>query len=157
MESSELALYRGLGAVRNYGVFVLVALFALNAGALGVLNWIETNDLRNELATLSQKLPSPDSTKVEQTLSLPEDIIAIRSSTTERTGFYETQLSAGKEYLAYANPEKQYTLFKAESSIQKEVQNFAVAILALYFGEIILLLGWWFFVRSKVRELFETL
>ncbi|MBI5401081.1 MAG: hypothetical protein HZB12_03125 [Candidatus Yonathbacteria bacterium] len=155
MESSELALYRGLGAVRNYGAIVLIALFALNAGALGMLNWVETNDLKSELMTLSQKLPNPTADKTEQTLSLPEDIIAIRFNTKDRTGFYETRLE--KEYLAYANPDKQYTLLKAEDSLRHEIQNFALVLSALYVGEVAILLGWWFFIRSKVRELFEIL
>lgn len=156
MESSELALYRGLGIVRNYGVVVLIILFALNAGVLGMLNWIETSELQNELVRYSNNLPNPDVTKGEQVLNLPEDIIALRLPTKDRVGFYETKLT-DKEYLAYANPEKQYTLMKAEDSIRHEVQNFALALLALYAGEVVVLLGWWFFLRSKVRELFETL
>lgn len=156
MESSELALYRGLGAVRNYGVMVLIALFALNAGALGVFNWIEQNEIQNELVTYSQKLPDSGSIKGEGTLSIPEDIIALRLPAKEHVGFYETRLS-DKEYLAYANPDKQYTLMKAEDSMKNEVQKFALALLALYIGELVVLFGWWFFIRSKVRELFETL
>lgn len=156
MESSELALYRGLGNVRNYGVFVLIALFALNAGALGILNWIETNDIQSELVTLSANLPSPGTEKGEQTINLPDDVIALHVTTKEHTGFYETS-SVGKEYLAYANPEKNYVIMKSEQEAKREVQDFAMTLTVLYLGEVILLLGWWLFLRTKVRELFETL
>lgn len=158
MESSELALYRGLGAVRNYGILVLVALLALNGVTLGVLNWFETNDIRNELVTLSEKLPVPvtGAQKTEQTISLPDDILSFHVTKMERTGFYETKIS-DKEYLAYANPNNNYILVKSEGLIKHEVQNFALALLALYLGEVVILLGWWLFVRTKVRELFEIL
>lgn len=155
MESSELALYRGLGAVRNYGIVVLVALLALNGITLGALNWLETNDLRSELATLSAKLPTPSAQKMEQTVNLPEDILSFHVTNMERTGFYETRI-IDKEYLAYANPSNNYILMKSEDAIRHEVLNFAVALLALYTGEVVLLLGWWLFVRTKVRELFEV-
>lgn len=154
MESSELALYRGLGAVRNYGILVLVALFALNGITLAALNWFETNDLRSELVTLSDTLPAPGAPKTEQTISLPEDILSFHSTTMEKTGFYETSINK-EEYLAYANPNNNYILMKSEESIKHEVQNFALALLALYLGEVVILLGWWLFVRTKVRELFE--
>lgn len=156
MESSELALYRGLGSVRNYGIVVLIALFVLSAGSLGALNWLEVNDLHSELAMYSQYLPNPATAKGEQTLNLPPDIIAIQRPPDSRTGFFEIQLQ-DKDFLAYADPEKRYTLHKSEDSIKHEVQTFAVVILAMYLGEVLLLLGWWFFLRSKVRELFETL
>lgn len=155
MESSELALYRGLGAVRNYGILVLLALLALNGVALGALNWFETNDLRSELSTLSEKMPASGSTKAEQTITLPEDILSFHVANMERTGFYETTINE-KEYLAYANPDNNYILVKSEESIKHEVQNFALALLALYVGEVVILLGWWLFVRTKVRELFEV-
>lgn len=156
MESSELALYRGLGAVRNYGVMVLFGLLALNGISLSALNWFETNELQSELSTLAQTLPSTETTKVEQTINLPDDVIALHTTTAERTGFYETSI-LGKDFLAYAAPDKHYILMKSEASISHEIRNFAVALFALYIGEVILLLGWWFFMRSKVRELFETI
>jgi hypothetical protein len=155
MESSELALYRGLGAVRNYGILVLVALFALNAITLGALKWFETNELRNEIATLSEKLPAQATPKTEQTIALPDDILSFHVTKVERIGFYETKI-AEKEYLAYANRSNNYVLMKSEESIKHEVQNFALALLLLYVGEVVLLLGWWFFIRTKVRELFEV-
>lgn len=156
MESSELALYRGLGAVRNYGIVVLIALFALNAVVLGALNWIETNDIKSELVILSESLPAPSTEKTEQMINLPENVIALRATTKEHTGFYETRI-LGKDYLAYASPKKEFIIMKSEKDSEREVQKFALALLALYVGEIIILLGWWFFLRSKVRELFETI
>lgn len=156
MESNELALYRGLGAVRNYGIVVLIALFALNAGVLGVLNWIETNDIQSELAVLSESLPNPTLEKGEQELNLPGGVIALRATTKEHIGFYETSI-LGKDYLAYANPAKEYILMKSEQESEREVRKFALALIALYIGEVFILLGWWFFLRSKVRELFETM
>lgn len=155
MESSELALYGGLGEVRNYGILILVALFVLSGVALGGINWIETNELQNELATLSQNLPAPEVAAGEQTIHLPDDVIALHVTTAERTGFYETTI-LDKDFLAYASPDKNYVLMKSEASIEHEVRNFALALLALYVGQVILLLGWWFFIRSKVRQLFEV-
>jgi len=156
MESSELALYRGLGAVRNYGIMVLVALLILNGVALGTLNWLETNDIRSELASLAEKLPSPSAAKTEQVIVLPADIISFRVSKVERVGFYETKIE-DMEYLAYGSADKNYVLMKSEDSIKHEVLNFAFALFALYLGEVVILLGWWLFVRTKVRELFEIM
>lgn len=156
MESSELALYRGLGEVRNYGILVLVGLFVLSGTALAALNWIETNELQNELATLSQNLPAPSPTSTEQTITLPDDVIALHTTTAEHTGFYETKI-LNKDFLAYATPDNHYVLLKSEAPISHEIQNFALTLLALYVGQVVVLLGWWFFIRSRVRELFEVM
>ncbi len=156
MESSEIAVYRGLGEVRNYGIAVLFALLALNGVTLWALHWIETNDLHNELLKYSESLPLPDATKPDQTVTLPEDILLFRTKTNAHVGFYETAIG-GQQYLAYADPDKHTVLMKSEESIQNETKSFALALSALYLGELVLLLGWWFFIRSKVREVFETL
>ena len=44
---------------------------------------------------------------------------------------------------------------KSEKAIQEKTKDFALTLLALYIGEVILLLGWWFFVRAKIREIFD--
>lgn len=156
MESSEIAMYRGLGAVRNYGIAVLLALLALNGVTLGALHWIESNELRNELVVYMETLPAPDVTKPEQTINLPEKIIVLRTKANDRVGFYETSIG-GQDFLAYADANKHYVLIESELIIQKETRNFAVALGALYLGELVLLLGWWFFIRSKIREIFEVI
>lgn len=153
-ESKEVAMYREVGEVRKYGVAVLFALLALNAVTVWALHWVESNDARNELIKYSETLPTPDVNQSKQTISLPEDIIALRTKTIDRIGFYETSIG-GQDYLAYADTNKQYILMKSESGIQKETRSFAVALGALYLGELIILLGWWFFVRTKIREIFE--
>ncbi|HAS84587.1 MAG TPA: hypothetical protein DCS23_00725 [Candidatus Yonathbacteria bacterium] len=155
MESNEIAVYRGLGAVRNYGIAVLFALLALNGVTLGALNWIENNELHDELLRYSESLPSPDATATEQTVTLPEDILLFRTQSSAHVGFYETSIG-DERYLAYADIDKQAVLMKSTTAIQREVTSFAFALVALYLGELVLLLGWWFFIRSKVREIFEA-
>ena len=159
MESSEVAMYRGLGEVRNYGIAILLALLILNGVVLGVMNWIENNGLRNELVTYMETIPTPNAATPGQTINLPEEILSFQMKTSNRTGFYETSIGEGRDrqdYLAYADPNKHYILMKSERSIRDEIRSFALALGALYVGELVLLLGWWFFIRSKVREIFET-
>jgi len=156
MESSEIAIYRGLGEVRNYGIAVLLGLFVLNGATLGALNWIEISELRNELVKYAETIPAPDVNNPEQTINLPEEIIALRVQTNDRVGFYETSIG-GQDYLAYADANKHYVLMKSEGNIKEETLSFAIALGALYIGEVILLLGWWFFVRAKIREIYETI
>lgn len=156
MESSEVAMYRGLGEVRNYGIAVLLALLVLNGVTLWALNWVETNDLRNELTKYAETLPEPNTVQPGQTINLPEDILSFPTKTGDRVGFYEVSLK-DQDYLAYADANKHYVLMKSETGIQKETRSFAVALAALYLGELVLLLGWWFFIRTKVREIFETI
>ncbi len=155
MESNEIAVYRGLGEVRNYGIAVLVALFILNSLTLWALNWIETNDLHDELQKYSESLPAPGTAKPDQTVNLPEDILLFRTETNAKIGFYQTSIG-GEKYLAYADQDKHSVLMKSMSNIQGEVRSFALALVALYLGELVILLGWWFFIRSKVREIFEA-
>lgn len=155
MESIELELNRDMRMVRNYGLFVFVSLFILSAAAVGVVDVLEKNDIRNELAVLSEKLPPAGSQQVEQNINLPEDILSLHANSIERRGFYETRI-VDRDYLAYANPAKNYILMKSEEEVQHETLNFALALLALYVGNIVILLGWWFFVRAKVREIFEV-
>ena len=153
MEPNELTTYRGLGEVRNYGIFVLITLCALNIATLAGLIWFEKNDLKHELASMSDTLPSFDATKPEQTIYLPDNFLALHVTALEKIGFYE--IKADKDYLAYANPKNNYIIMKSEKSINHEVQNFALVLGGLYVAEVILILGWWFFLRTKLRELFE--
>lgn len=155
MEQTELAMYRGLGEVRNYGIAVLFALLVLHGGTLAALNWIESNELRHELTTYMASIPAPDESGTVNTLKLPDDILSFPMKTADRSGFYETSLE-GSSYLAYADPNKHYVLMKSQMVAKKEIQSFAIALSALYVGELVLLLGWWFFIRSKVREVFEA-
>lgn len=145
-----------MGDVRNYGIVVLVALFILNGIVLGALHLVESNDLRIELSGYAETLPSPDINTPEQTINLPEEIIALRVNTETRVGFYETSIG-GQDYLAYSDQNKHYILMKSEAGLQKETKSFAIALGSLYLGELVLLLGWWFFIRTKVREVFESI
>lgn len=154
MKTIEFAVNKELRAVRNYGVFVIVAFFVLNTTTLATLNWFEHNDLRHELITLSEKLPLRDDPQTEHSFTLPDDVISLQVSTIEHVGFYETQI-VGKDYLAYAHPDKNYILMKSEDTIQSETKNFTLALLALFAGEVIIILGWWFFIRARVRQLFD--
>jgi hypothetical protein len=156
MESSEIAVYRGLGEVRNYGIAVLVGLLILNGVTLFALNWIEDSDLHSELLRHSESLPLPDPNNLEQTVNLPEDILLFRTRTNARIGFHKTSIG-GEEYLAYADPDKHTVLMKSREGIRKESKSFALALGALYLGELVLLFGWWFFIRAKIREMFETI
>lgn len=158
MNIKESVISHGVHDVRKYGMIVLIALFLLNVVALGALHWVESNQLHNELASYMATIPAPDPATPGQTISLPEDILSFQLKTTDRIGFYETSLGTGndkQDYLAYADPDKKYVLMKSEASIQKETKGFAVALLALYVGEVILLLGWWFFLNTKIHEIFD--
>ncbi|MFA5997688.1 MAG: hypothetical protein WC791_04375 [Candidatus Paceibacterota bacterium] len=154
METKEFEVNRELKVIRNYGFFVLAAFLILNTTTLATLTWFETNDLRHELASLSEKLPSRSATTTEQAFALPEDIISLHATNREHEGFYKTRI-IDREYLAYANPDKNYILLKSEDAIRSEGKNFALALFALFAGEIIIILGWWFFIRARVRQLFE--
>lgn len=153
MKTNGTILDSDMKGIRNYGIAILIVLFALHILVLGALRYIEMDELRNELSTASESLPakSPD---VKQVINLPEDIIALHTDTLPRTGFYE--ITTDKDYIAYANPKNNYILTKAENSIQRETRNITISLIALYFGEFIILTGWWFFVKAKVRELFEV-
>lgn len=158
MNVKESAISHGVKDVRTYGIVVLVVLLFLNFIALGALHWVESNQLRNELVRYMETIPAPDSVTLGQTISLPEDILSFQLKSSDRVGFYETSLGTGKDkqdYLAYADQYKHYVLMKSEETIQEETRGFAITLLALYVGEIIILLGWWYFVRSKIHEIFD--
>lgn len=158
MNKKESEISHGIKEVHRYGVVVLGTLFLLNVVALGALHWVESNQLRNELVRYMETIPAPDSVTLGQTISLPEDILSFQLKSSDRTGFYETSLGTGQDrqdYLVYADPYKHYVLMKSEETIQEETKGFAITLLALYVGEIIILLGWWYFVRSKIHEIFD--
>ncbi|MBI3634087.1 MAG: hypothetical protein HY228_00530 [Candidatus Yonathbacteria bacterium] len=152
MGTNETILNHEMKGIQNYGIIVLVVLFALHLLVLGTLSYLEMSELRNELFTASESLP-PKTTGASQSFNLPEDIIAIRTDKLERVGFYE--IKTDKDYIAYANPKNNYILTISENSAEREIRDITIALTALYFGEVIILVGWWFFVKSKVRELFE--
>lgn len=158
MNTKESAIAHGIKDVRKYGMVVLVALFLLNVVVLGALHWIESNQLRNELVGYMEMITHPDQVPSEQTIRLPEDILSFQLHASDRIGFYETSLGTGKDrqdYLAYADPNKHYVLMKSEKAIQEKTKDFALMLLALYIGEVVLLLGWWYFIHSKIHEIFE--
>lgn len=142
--------------IQRYGIVMLISLFFLNIVTLGALHWVESSDLRDELSSYAQSLPIPDLNNPKQTVSLPEDIIALRTTNETRVGFYETSIG-DQDFLAYSDPNKHYILMKSEAGIQRETRSFAIALFALYLGELVLICGWWFFIRAKVREIFEEL
>lgn len=154
MEQLRQTTYRGFERVRQYGIVLVCALAVLYGVAFLAVQWIERNEIRHELAQWSQTLPKPDLTQPERELHLPEDILALHTDKLERTGFYETRTD--KKYLVYANPENDYILAKSEEGIDHEIVNFAIMLGVLFAGNIVLLLGWWRFAQSKVRELFEV-
>lgn len=152
MKIEKTILSPEMQSVRNYGIAALITLLALHILILGSLRHIEMKELRNELSVASESLSTATSS-AKRVIRLPEDIIAIHTKTLERTGFYE--IKTDKDYLAYANPKNNYILTKAENSVQHEMINVAIALTALYLGEVIILVGWWFFIKEKVRALFE--
>lgn len=154
MEQLKQTTYRGLEAVQRYGTVLIVAIAMLHVVAFFAIQWIERNEIRQELAQWSQTLPQPDATQPEKELHLPEDILALHVDRLERTGFYETHTD--KRYLAYANPGNDYILAKSLESIDHEINSFIIMLGVLFLGELVLLLGWWRFTQSKVRELFEV-
>lgn len=156
MTHSKETIYEGILRVRQYGVFLAAAFVTLHVLALFSVQWVEKNEIRQELVRWSQTLPKPvtDPTQKEASLHLPEDILAFHVDKLERTGFYETYTD--KKYLVYANPTNDYILAKSAESINHEVTHFAIMLGMLLVGDLILLLGWWRFTRSKVRELFEV-
>jgi len=154
MDHTKETTDESLVSVQKYGIMLIVALVVLYGFALFAVQWIEQNEIRNELARWSQTLPKQDQTQPEKALHLPEDIIALHVGKLERTGFYQTRTD--KNYLSYANPDNDYILQKSEESIEHEVANFAIMLSILFVGNIILLFGWWRFTQSKVRELFEV-
>lgn len=153
MNHQKQTTYRGLEAVQKYGTILIVTIALLHVVAFFAIQWIERNEVRQELAQWSQTLPKPDATQPEKELHLPEDIIALHVDKLERTGFYEKRTD--KQFLFYANPDNDYILAKSMESIEHEINSFIIVLGGLFLGELVLLLGWWRFVRSKVRELFE--
>lgn len=153
MNHAKQTTYPGIKNVQRYGIMLVVALAVLHGIAFLAVQWIEQNEIRQELVQWSQTLPKPDTTQPGKELHLPEDILALHVDKLEQTGFYEKRTD--KQFLFYANPDNNYILAKSEESIEHEVANFAIMLGVLFTGELVLLLGWWMFVRSKVRELFE--
>ena len=154
MEHSKETIYEGILRVRQYGVFLALAFAVLHILAFLSIQWIERNEIRQELVQWSQTLPKVDPAEPAKELHLPEDILALHVDKLERTGFYE--MKTDKEYLAYANPNNNYILAKSEESAKHEGLHFATILGMLFVGDLLLLLGWWRFTRSKVQELFEV-
>lgn len=153
MNHTELTLDEELRGVRRYGFVLIGTLLVLHIVVWGALSFLEVNDLRSELTKWSLTLHKPNSSGQEEKLYLPEGIIAFHVNSLDRTGFYTTKTD--RNYLAFANPENNYILIKSKQEVERETQNFAITLGALFAGEMILLLGWWRFVRMRVRELFE--
>lgn len=155
MEPNNIINNRGLESIRMYGFFILIALLVINVLALGAMSIIENNELRQELSNLSESLPTSDKSTDSQVIDLPEGIIALRTSSMTEVGFHNKNLK-DTEYLTYANPKNGYILMKTTESSRHEIRNFGIILGFLYFGEVILLLGWWSFIRSKVQQIFEV-
>jgi hypothetical protein len=153
MEHTKKTTYHGLKSIQKYGIFLVCSLAILHSLAFFAMRWIETNELRSELAGWSRTIPPRDQVQPGKALQLPDDIIALHVDKLERVGFYTTRTQRG--YLFYANPNNNYILAKSEDVIEQEMVHIGTMLGVLFAGELILLLGWWAFIKRTVRELFE--
>lgn len=141
--------------VRTYGEILLVSLLLLHVAAFVTYHWLERNDIKAELVAVARALPeSGFGQHSGEIVQYPDGIvIARRVGTESRQGFSE-EIIAGTDHLVYTVPGTDLIVAKSEHELTAETMRFGALLAVLFVSEVLILIGWWSFMKEKINELF---
>lgn len=150
----------GLANIKTYGKALFLMLFLMYAAAFFAFWWLELHELRQELFSTSRTINEQkgdvfpeDSSAIAQ---YPTGVVVLhKNEADQRTGFYEKNI-AREDYLIYSDPGSSVIVAKEEGDVSREVSKFLIILLILYFGQIVALLGWWFYLKAELKTLFTV-
>ena len=148
----------GIKRIQTYGVWILLVMLITYGSVFFGFKWLELNELQQDLTNLSRSILEEKNIKPfeETILPYPDDVIVIKKQTSDtKNGFYEINIS-NKDYLVYTESESDVIVAKPEQSINDELNKFLVLLMFLYFGQIVILLGWWFYFKGEIQKLFKV-
>lgn len=150
----------GFKRIRTYGEMLFLVLFMMHAIAFFAFRWFETRESRLELSDIARSVSqSPDRFAAQHdgvVLRYPNGVIILQKNSRDtQNGFHEMKIS-GREYLVYTDNDSNILVAKPESDTHEELLKVLLVLAVLYFGEIVVLLGWWFYLKDQIKELFNV-
>ena len=145
--------------IRTYGEILLGVLLVMYMIAFAAFYWYETNDLRQELRSLAHSIAQEgyrEAPSEQGTSPYPEGFIVLGHEDGHgRTGYYEQQ-NAGQEYLVYADPGSSIVVAAPERLVNEELLKLLILLIILYSGQVLILWGWWSYLKNQIQELFHV-
>lgn len=143
--------------MRTYGIAIFVVLLLFHLAALSAVYWLERQEVRSDLEDASRDAATRDIDSDElQSLSERDGIIRLRRDNDEKgEGFSEREIG-GRDYYIYESPDQPFITARYEGDIQQEIVKIAAVLAALYIGECLALLSWWFYLRDEINQIFTV-
>jgi len=154
-DKQEVTGKRNIKALRSYGEILLVVLFVMHLMAFAAFRLVERDAIRIELQEYARQFPTEGfGDHADKISRFPDGIIVLRSDNNhEDGGFYETHIGHNELYV-YEVPYSNLIVAKSEDSLEYQLLNVGFIIGILYIVEVFVLLGWWFFLQEKIKQLF---
>lgn len=139
---------------------LFIVLLVMHAIAFFAFRWFETRELHSELSDIARSVSqSPDRFVAQQNGVIsryPNGVIILQKNSRDaQNGFHEMNIS-GRDYLVYTDNDSNILVAKPESDIHEELLKVLSVLIVLYFGEVVVLLGWWFYLKDQIKELFNV-
>jgi len=144
-------------SVRTYGEILLLSLLILHGMAFIAFRWVERNEMKSELAAFADTLPqSGFGQHSADIIRYPDGIIVARRGDSDNRAGFSEEVVAGNEYFVYALPGSDIIVAKSEHDLDREVERVGTILAVLFAAEVMILFGWWSFMKEKIREMFSV-
>lgn len=152
-ESNETGQFR---SIRTYGEILLVSLLLVHGAVFLAYRWLERNDVRAELVSVAEALPSSGFNRHSDIVQYPDGIIVARRSDAQTEPGFSEEYIAGSEHIVYTVPGTDVIVAKSEDGLSAETTRFGALLAILFVAEVLILFGWWSFLKEKLSELFSA-
>lgn len=144
-------------SVRTYGEILILALLILHVFAFLAYRWVERSEIESELIAVARTLPeSGFGQHTSQIAQYPGGIVVARRTDTGFKHGFSEEFIAGSEHIVYAVPGTDLLVAKSEDVLSGELMRFGAILAILFAGELVILLGWWSFIKEKIGEMFSV-
>jgi len=144
-------------SVRTYGEILMFALLILHVFAFLGYRWVERGEIESELIAVARTLPeSGFGQHASQIAQYPGGIVVARRSDSGFQSGFSEEFIAGSERIVYSVPGTDLLVAKSEDELSGELYRFGAILAILFAGEVIILLGWWSFIKEKIGEMFSV-
>ncbi len=143
----------------QYTIGLVLTLLVFHVFALGALYLYERNAAHDDLMRAANRLVDRDDREDDDSGIFPglpaNTIVLERPSDAHDEEYYEQRIG-GREYHVYAPRDSQYVIAQSTYNVHREIAIFGTILAMLYFAEVLLIGGWWFFLRNEVKETFTV-
>ncbi len=154
MKNSKDNTLPGFESLKQYAYILLIILLGLHLLAFLAFRIVVEQQLRYDLESFSRTVKSSANSDTNPTYT--NGFVVLPNTNTVSKGKHKEIKINNNEYLAYAPTDQNHIYAVPESQIKQDLMLTAVILTLLYFGEVVVLVGWWNLLKDKVRMLFSV-